>query len=414
MSFKNFVESVNSLKMEDVSRKAALKNDRLAERRYKSKKMHKITDWVKKTRTNVILSAIFFMLLTSAAGLMILHYIQQNTMEIQAMVTSDYLNSDAELIINTKNYIDAVSSSGLKDISRDITNEIYSSLDMDALEEEMNKGNVPEELERIFRRNILKKTTIAGLDYENNNIFICNDNGILADYSNVYASDVGTTRTWEVESSSQQNSELFNNSIQSMLHQDVSYLFVEENDVNTENHLSLNKMTTTDLVNIYKAEGLEGLKYYTFLVPVYVFENNDIFGVADIVDGHRVQNNRFIIVQRYNLYDYILTYNIDAEIGKDITFEFKHVYTLIFVLLIVYVMSTIVNIIYSVVMFNRAVAGPQVNAQPQKPFDPTKPIDPYQMTGRRVYDRYSIEILKMLQDERENEAKMKKESSDKV
>ena len=104
--------------------------------------MHKITDWVKKTRTNVILSAIFFMLLTSAAGLMILHYIQQNTMEIQAMVTSDYLNSDAELIINTKNYIDAVSSSGLKDISRDITNEIYSSLDMDALEEEMNKGNV--------------------------------------------------------------------------------------------------------------------------------------------------------------------------------------------------------------------------------------------------------------------------------
>lgn len=396
MSLKNFEARVISHKQEDVNSKI------------KNKKRKNGGDSCKRHR-NTILNSILFMLFTTIAGACIMYYIQQNLVQLHNDINQEYNSIDSQTILETKRYIDAVSTSKLKDISNELTDNIYDNLDMVVLKSELESGIVSDDLETIFRKAILNKCTVAGLDKDINNIFVCNSKGILADYSKIYATDNESTRTWEVESARQQNVELFNNSIQSMIRQDVTTMFVEESVISDdENHKVVTRMTESELISIVEAEGLNGIKNYTFLVPVYIMENNDIFGTNDIIGGRRVANNKFILVQRYNLYDYIRLYHINEQFDHEATeYQFNTIFTLIYIFIIIYALSIIIFIIYSILVLNRAIDEQECN-QPKNFGDRNAKIteiDPYTMTGRRAYDKYSAEIIRLLQEEREKESK---------
>ena len=397
MSLKEFKTNVISHKQEDAERK----------RRKKLKKPLRV-----KQRKNNILYSILFTLFMSIVGACIIYYIQQNLIQLRDDIYSEYVTADSQTILETMKYIDAISTSKLKDISNELTNEIYDELDMAELQTQLNNGIVSPELEGIFRKAIINKCTVAGLDKDINNIFICNSKGILADYSNIYATDTEGTRTWEDESSRQQNIELFNNSIQSMIRQDVTTVFVEESVINNnEGHTVVTKMTEQELANIVEKEGLEGIRNYTFLVPVYIMENNDIFGANDIVGGRRVANNKFILVQRYNLYSYIRLYHINEQFDHEATeYKFNIIFTLFYIFIIIYVFSILIFIMYSILILNK-----DIDDQQNKSYNISnrnasiRDIDPYNMTGRRAYDKYSAEIIRLLQEEHENEEKKAKE-----
>ena len=358
-----------------------------------------------KQSKNTILNSILFMLFTTIAGACIMYYIQQNLTSLNVYIDNEYVSSDTLVVLNTKKYIDAISTAKLKDISNELTNDIYNNLDMGELKNELTRGEISPTLESMFRNAILDECSIPGMDKDINNIFICNSKGILADYSNIYATDNEKTRTWEVESSRQQNIELFNNSIQSMIKQDVTNIFVEESVIDDKSgHKVLSSMSERDLENIIKTEGIEGIRNYTFLVPVYIMDNNDIFGTNDIIDGHRVENNKFILVQRYNLYDYICMYHIDEQFDHNsVDYKFETLYTLIYLFMIIYFISILIFISYSIIILNRSM-DEQTQNNSWKNVDRNAKItdiDPYAMTGRRAYDKYSAEIIRLLQEERQ-------------
>lgn len=406
MSFKDFRANVISLKQEDkTKREKALINK--IDTKF-SKRLARNDNCVGcKSHRNTIINSIVFMLVVSLAGTFILHYVLISLNHLQQRIDTDYMNSDIELILDTKAYLDATATAGLKDISHQITDNIYDSFNMEELEKDMSRGYIPSELNNIFKDAIIDKCTINGLDSESNNIFICNKEGILADFSNIYASDSETTRTWEVEASSQRNSRLYSNSIQGLVNQDTSFLFVEEKEESdVENHVYLARVSNQTIESLYRREGLEGLKNYTFLVPVYVLENNDIFGVDDIINGQRVHNNKFIIVQRYNLYDYLVTYNLDIRLAKDVDYEFTSIYNLIYIFIIVYIISILVFIFYSITVLNKAINDQEAEARTKdKILKSMMPKDNNEspLTGRRAYDRYSAEIIRLIQEERDRE-----------
>lgn len=400
MTFKQFKEDVLYRKKEDQDKKEEKRLSKLLNKKGK----RKIKDSCKNHR-NAIVNSILLMLVFTIGGVTILHNIQATITSLEEEITKDYNNFDAEKVIYTKRYIEAKSTSELKDISHNITDQIFDSLDMDKLEDDLNKGIVPKELELIFRNNIIDKCTIDGLDGEKNNIFVCNDKGIMADYSSTRATDSDITRTWEAESTSQANKVLYNNSIRYMLKQDTTYMFVEENNITVDkSHVRLSKMTEADLEGVFKREGLEGLKNYTFLVPVYVFDNNDIFGVFDIVDGHKVQNNKFIIVQRYSLYNYIKAFNIDSKMNKSVYFAFRGIVMFLYIFMIAYICSIICFLLYSVSVLNNAITEQSCKINTNVDLEAiTNGKIGEGITGRRAYDKYSAEIIRLIMEEREQE-----------
>jgi hypothetical protein len=64
-------------------------------------------------------------------------------------------------------------------IAKSIENDILNTKNLDNLEKELNSANdIPSSLEMIFRDNIYN-VYLLGIENDNNNIFICNKNGII-------------------------------------------------------------------------------------------------------------------------------------------------------------------------------------------------------------------------------------------
>ena len=227
--------------------------------------------------------------------------------EVGSDIEEYMLENEIIDIFKTQDYVEASSTMELKDIAANMREEIISTMDMEELERSLERGVIPDQLSEIFKKYLNDVCTVPGLDPEPNNIMIFMEQGVIADFSHVFAYDSDESRTWEVEKRYEQNKKLYDNTIQAILTQDSRNLYAEQlvrvdssDDVYMPEYVD-----KTIIAKIYREEGLEGLKYYTFLVPVYIDEDGDIFGNADIVNGKRIHNKKFILVQRYSLYDYI-------------------------------------------------------------------------------------------------------------
>ena len=65
-----------------------------------------------------------------------------------------------------------------------------------------------------------------------------------------------------------------------------------------------------ELRSVFVSEGVDGLAGYEFLQAAYIEPKADMFGVPDIANnGLRLNNNKFIVVQGFNLKDVLETYH---------------------------------------------------------------------------------------------------------
>lgn len=371
-----------------------------------------------KNQRNKILNSISFTLLTTLVCTVLLYNISVVITNLNGSFLNEQNSMESTFILYTKKYLDAESNGQLKEMSHKIVETINKELDMKELQKSLNQGIVPEELEEIFKENIMGVCTIPGMDANTNDIFICNSSGILAEYSKAYVRDDDITRTWEVEKSSHANQDLFAHTVDQMIKQDIRDMLVEERVVDDEGiHSVLKKMNEKDLARIYSTEGLEGIRNYTFLVPVYVLSNTDIFGVPDILNGKKIYNNKFIIVQRYNLYDYIKMYHLDAQVNTSIKGQFKNLSVMFNLFIIVYIIITLINVIYSINILNSAIAdqekdyteaikelaimGKNKGSASPESYPSNPDCKERRMNfGRRASDKYVAEILAMAQEER--------------
>lgn len=76
-------------------------------------------------------------------------------------------------------------------------------------------------------------------------------------------------------------------------------------------------MNVDKLIEIYSKEGLNSMKNYELLVPVYITKDGDIFGTKDTDGlGHRIDNYKIIIIQRMNVYDILKQYSSELSYYK--------------------------------------------------------------------------------------------------
>ena len=257
--------------------------------------------------------------------------------------------AEVEIIANTKQYIDATITADLKETAIEMRSEILSLENLDQLERDLNEGKIPQDLSDIFRKHLQRSTTVIGEDPQLNNISVYMEEGVIEDFSHVYAYNGDGSRTWEVEKRHEQNIKLYDNTINAILTQNSDIYYAEQvaslDNANIPEEYMIDYMNKDILADMYKKYGMEGLKSFTFLVPVYIDKDGDIFGNADIVNGKHIRNNKFIIVQRYSLYDYIINHNIDNMFDKHLDFEFSRLRFMILVSAFVLLATTIIILI---------------------------------------------------------------------
>lgn len=264
-------------------------------------------------------------------------------------------NTQTETVLSSKREIEFILNEPLKKTAKEIETEIKETLDLKDLEQKLNSGKIPYELDLVFCKFANQPNHSLMDDSIRSNIFVCTKNGVIYDQNLENATSSDQDRNWEFEIDRQYNTEMATLTIQNLLNKNSTEILVFERDQNENpDHIYYDHLNENIIKKIISTEGLEGLKEYTFLVPVYITENGDIFGKEDIIAGHVQDNNKFIVVQEYNLYDYIV-YHHYLDTYDNIS-EIEHSYTLVHLLLYGFGLSIIFaaigTIIFAGFMFN--------------------------------------------------------------
>lgn len=113
------------------------------------------------------------------------------------------------------------------------------------------------------------------------------------------------------------NKELFDNALRRIRNHTDQLIAIEPYNYieSTKKHTKIPEMSFANLESVYIEEGIEGLRNYQFLVPIYITDTGDIFGQRDIVNGVRQENHKFIVIQTFNIYDQLI--DLNPQIGDD-------------------------------------------------------------------------------------------------
>lgn len=144
---------------------------------------------------------------------------------------------------------------------------------------------------------------------EENRMWIASQNGIIADHG--LASSNKRDRSWDSEIRSSLDSGMAQDAIRRLLNQKTAepiLIRIHGDPGKSENY---NTEPNTDfLKDEFMSGGMYALRDYDMLVPAYITDTGDIFGVPDVThNGIRNNNNKLIIVQQFNLYDAVEHYN---------------------------------------------------------------------------------------------------------
>ena len=182
--------------------------------------------------------------------------------------------------------------------------EKFSREEKDTIPNSFNNGKpVTDEL-KIISSIYFKNYYFTHVNNRNNDIFICNKNGIVADYSKE-AESVYTFTPWCADTDIRPSTPSIKGEVLDKL--------LDPNDVNTiifkDGHGKIYSMS--DLKEVYINDGIEEFKNYNVLVPVYI--SSDLKS-SSANYGTAMNDYSVIIVQEFNIYDQIM--NMQPDLGK--------------------------------------------------------------------------------------------------
>ena len=234
-----------------------------------------------------------------------------------------------------------------KDVSVKLE-EYMKNMDEDTLKKELESGIISDDLNSIFHE-VTNNKCLNGVDNSRNGFIIANLHGVIYD-SNYTRADNRESRTWESEVKNSYNKSLELEAIDKLINKSASLIVTESVDLlKDENHIKLQTVTKDTLLDVYMKEGIGGLRNYQILCPAYITNNGDIFGQKDIVGGVRIDNNKIIVIQEFNLYDQIEAnkpYLMDTTRIDELNESYSWDIVLLYIIELCFVGFTVVLLIY--------------------------------------------------------------------
>jgi hypothetical protein len=152
----------------------------------------------------------------------------------------------------------------------------------------------------------------------NNDIFICDRNYIIANYSQKKDKDVYAYIPWDEVSSQPNAPDLSGDALAELLDEEDPQPVTYKNDGSGKSY------TIDEVEELYLSEGIEAFKNINILVPVYI--TTDLRGhySMDYMDDYPESESikyRAIIVQEFNIYDQLIAMEPEIEDSYSVGFS---------------------------------------------------------------------------------------------
>lgn len=141
-------------------------------------------------------------------------------------------------------------------------------------------------------------------------VFVCDKFGIITD--NGYVEKSIVNRSWRDEIDHKYNHILADNAIYMLIGQNKDIIFWES-DKNISDYVQPTfKVTEPNnyiLKEVIRNSDIYALKNFNILIPSYITDTGDIFGVPDVNErGLPNDNNKIIVVREINMFDIVAPY----------------------------------------------------------------------------------------------------------
>ena len=278
---------------------------------------------IKKSKINRLIS----ILLTLASFIIILTVCDNAILSIKnsrAAAIEDVKKRDFDTVwMSILNYMEDAEKQ-TSGVATNIENDIRANFDLKDLQTKLDNGDVEarEKLSEIFRENI-DGVYIGEVNNNRNSIIILEGyDSIVEDlFVDPESREEGavienpSSPTLSQYQNTTYNKELFTSAVRKIRTHTDKIIAIEPYNYIKGEHEKIPEMNYHNLERVYINEGVQGLRNYQFLVPVYITDSGDIFGQKDIENGVHQENHKFIVIQTFNIYDQIM-FN-SPEFGDD-------------------------------------------------------------------------------------------------
>lgn len=279
---------------------------------------------IKKNKINIFVSII---LLTLASFIIILTVCDNAILSIKnsrAAAIEDVKKRDfATVWMSILNYMEDAEKQ-TSGVATNIENDIKATFDLQDLQYKLDSGDkeARTKLSEIFRKNI-DEVYVGDVNNNRNSIIILEGyDSIVEDlFVDPESREEGaviknpSSPTLSQYQNTTYNKELFTSAVRKIRTHTDKIIAIEPYNYIKGEHEKIPEMNYHNLERVYINEGVQGLRNYQFLVPVYITDSGDIFGQKDIENGVPQENHKFIVIQTFNIYDQIM-FN-SPEFGDD-------------------------------------------------------------------------------------------------
>lgn len=252
----------------------------------------------------------------------------------------------------------------ITEISKSIEDDILSLSheELEQLQSDLNNDTFNHNLHKIFTEHI-EGVSFNGINNHMNGVVIMNNDGYLEDfnYHRATASNGSNIREWKIDLEKSYNKDLEHDAINKILNRNSGIIALESYNLlkdKDNDHILIEEMTYESLLNVYLNEGLNGLRNYQIFVPYYITDFGDIFGQPDILHGSKVDNNKLIIIQEFNLYDQITNTHknlFNNDLVNSINNRYNDVLRILYIFGISLIASVLCLIFYLCNIYNKLV-----------------------------------------------------------
>lgn len=221
--------------------------------------------------------------------------------------------NDTEIFIDTILSGDVkLAENKLSFLTKKLQNDLLSNYkdNMDQLEADLASPSGDSMLASILNTHFRNEP--LDVDNKNNKLFVSTVDHILWINTNSINSVDNSLTCWKDFKTYKYNKVLADKAYNAIkdTNSNNKYIFWQI----AESPTKITNMDIDSIYKIYKENGLEGLKSYEMLIPMYITDDGDIFGTSDYNPlGQKNNNYKIIIVQRINLYNALHEYSTEFK-----------------------------------------------------------------------------------------------------
>lgn len=251
-------------------------------------------------------------------------------------------------------------------VSTSIESDIKNTFDLNILKTAMDENDIEylSKLQEIFVNNIDGKYLNDINNNRNAFLIISGDGKIIEDYTiDLYHTSINKdfykNNSFYRYKDIAINKPLFETAYSQLRSHTDEIIAIEYHDyIGNNNHILISEINFNTLKSVYLKEGINGLKNYEFLVPVYITDTGDIFNQKDIQCGVPQENHKFIVIQAFNLYDQVLKAHVeydDVDYVEPIEDRYNNIINSLHILGILICIAVVISIFYIISMYNRMI-----------------------------------------------------------